>query len=225
MELRSAGLQAYRNLACAPFEPINGDWRELRQECTNSFDVILGHGPFIFLKFPDEWISTLAVIRQYLVPGGIVVMRHFHVPPKGYMFEKHYDRLLQEFERSNKKAVEAVRSREFLKTVTSLRCSAILGATQADGVVNQAKLDQLMEHEKRDIGHRYAGEGIWERMRDEFDYPTAAGYGSVRPLAAPRLDQAVETLERGGLRIIDVTMVGDQPTPGCFSFITGTFDA
>lgn len=224
MELRSVGLEAYRQMVKAPFEAINGDWREFRPECARSFDVILGHGPFIFLAFPNEWTTTLGVVHRYLVPGGMMSMRHFHVPPTGFAFPPHYERLIEEFEARTKGVDEIVRAGEFLKTVTSLRCSAILGATREDGVVDQVELDRLMEHEKQDIGRRYGGERIWRRMRDEFDYPTAAGYGSVRPLAAPRLDQARRVLERGGLRIEDVTMIGTQPTPECFSFITGTFD-
>jgi hypothetical protein len=225
LELRSVGLDAYRQLVKAPFEAINGDWREFRPEFARSFDVILGHGPFIFLAFPDEWLTTLGVVRQYLVAGGMMIMRHFHVPPAGYPFAMHYERLLQEFEARTQGVDELIRTREFLKTVTSLRCSAILGATRADGVVDQVELDRLMGFEKLDIGRRYGAERIWRRMRDEFDYPTAAGYGSVRPLAAPRLDQARQALERGGLRIGDVTMIGAQPIAECFSFITGTFDA
>jgi hypothetical protein len=225
MELRSIGLEAYRRLVEAPFEAINGDWREFRLECDQSFDVILGHGPFIFLAFPHEWIATLRVVRRYLIPGGVVIMRHFHVPPGGYPFAANYERLLGEFETHTEGMNEVLRSREFLKTVTSLRCSAILGATQADGVVDQEELDRLMAREKRDIEQRYGGEEIWQQMREEFDYPTAAGYGSVRPLAAPRLDQARQALESGGLCIKDVAMIGEQPTPGCFSFITGAFDA
>jgi hypothetical protein len=225
MELRSIGLEAYRQLVDVPFEAINGDWREFRPECEQAFDVVLGHGPFIFLAFPDEWIATLSVVRRYLARGGVVIMRHFHVPPAGYPFATNYERLLREFEARTNDTDEVAWENEFLKTVTSLRCSAILGATQADGVVNQLELDRLMAYEKRDIEQRYSGRTIWRRMRDEFDYPTAAGYGSVRPLAAPRLDQVRGVLERGGLHIKDVTMIGEQPTPGSFSFITGTFDA
>jgi len=224
MELRSIGLAAYRQLVEAPFEAINGDWREFHPECDQSFDVILGHGPFIFLAFPHDWIATLRVLRRYLIKGGLTIMRHFHVPPQGYPFVPNYERLVGEFEARTKGANGAVRDREFLKTVTSLRCSAILGATQPDGVVDQEELDRLMAREKKDIERRYGGDDIWRKMREEFDYPTAAGYGSVRPLAAPRLDQARQVLERGGLYIEDVTMIGEQPTPGCFSFITGAFD-
>jgi hypothetical protein len=225
MELRLLGIEAYRQLVKAPFDAINGDWREFRPECAHAFDVILGHGPFIFLAFPDDWIATLRVVRRYLVPSGVVIMRHFHVPRSGFGFAMHYERLLNEFEARTNVRDEAARAREFLKTVTCLRASAILGATRADGVVDQAELDRLMAYEKRHLGQRYGGEKIWQRMHDEFDYPTAAGYGSVRPLAAPRLHQARQVLEQGGLRIEDVTMIGEQPTPGCFSFITGTFAA
>jgi hypothetical protein len=224
MELRLLGLNAYRRLVKAPFEAINGDWRVFHPAYANSFDVILGHGPFIFLVFPDEWIATLGVVRRYLTRGGVMIMRHFHVPAAGYPFLMHYERLLREFEARTKDEGETVRTREFLKTVTSLRCSAILGATQEDGVVDQFELDRLMQHEKHDIARRYGSEKIWQRMHDEFDYPTAAGYGSVRPLAAPRLHQVRQVLERGGLCIEDVRMIGAQPTPECFSFITGTFD-
>jgi hypothetical protein len=225
MELRPVGIAAYRQLVAAPFEAINGDWREFRQECAHAFDVVLGHGRFIFLSFPDEWVATLGVVRRYLLPGGVVILRHFHVPPGGYPFVPNYQRLIDEFEARTRSGDEAVRVREFLAMVTCLRCSAILGATQEDGVVDQVELDRLMAYEKRQLGERYAGKQIWRRMRDEFDYPTAAGYGSVRPLAAPRLEQARHVLEEGGLHLEDVTMVGEQPAPGCFSFITGTFAA
>lgn len=225
MELRLVGLEAYRRMVDAPFEAINGDWRNFHPECHQSFDVILGHGPFIFLSFPEDWIATLNVVRRYLLPGGVMILRHFHVPPAGYPFQSNYERLIQDFEARTKDVIEAVYAREFTKTVTSLRASAILGATQANGVVDQAVLDQLMAYMKQEIGRRYGNQRIWHRMRDEFDYPTAAGYGSVRPLAAPRLEQARQVLEHSGLNIDDVTMIGEQPTPECFSFISGTFGA
>ncbi|WP_157604235.1 class I SAM-dependent methyltransferase [Rhizobacter sp. Root1221] len=225
MELRAVGLAAYKELVEGAFESINGDWRVYQRSCDQAFDVILGHGSFIFLSFPSDWLATLAVVRKYLVPGGILSMRHFHVPPVEYPFPPNYKRLLEEFEARASGADETRRAQEFITTVTSLRCSAILGATQPDGVVDQVELDRLMAWAKQDLEQKYGHEKVWQRMRDEFDYPTAAGYGSVRPLAAPRLDQVIPVLEAGGLAIEDVTPIGDQPLPGCFVFVTGTFKA
>lgn len=224
MELRSLGLEAYSRLVKNSFESINGDWREHQPACDQAFDIVLGHGSFIFLSFPDDWIKTLSVVRRYLAPGGALIVRHFHVPSRGYPFPDHYERLMHAFDVTTRGMGAEARDREFIKTVTCLRCSAILGATRSDGVVDQIELDRLMALAKEDLQRRHGGEKVWTLMRDEFDYPTAAGYGSVRPLAAPSLEQVRPVWEKGGVRIDDVTMIGDLPVPGSFSFITGGFE-
>lgn len=223
IELRSLGLAAYKALARQGFEAINGDWRDFHPQCEGAFDIVLGHGPFIFLAFPEDWSKTLAVVRRYLVPGGALIVRHFLVPPQGFPFAPNYDRLVAEFDARAGDAEGDARIAEFMRMVTILRASAILGATRPDGVVDQAELDRIMASIQSGLERRYGSEPAWDLMRDEFGFPTAAGYGSVRPLAAPRLDQVRPVLEAAGLRVTDVTMIGEQPLPGCFCFITGEF--
>lgn len=223
LELRSLGIEAYSRLVKNKFDSINGDWREFQPQCEQAFDIVLGHGSFIFLELPNDWLKTLAVVRRYLAPKGAMIVRHFHTPEGGFAFPEHYERLMGIFERTTRGVDNHTRDLEFIKTVTSLRCSAILGATKTDGVVDQVELDRLMALAKEDLEHRHGTESVWNLMRPEFDYPTAAGYGSVRPLAAPTLAQVREVWENGGIKVDDVTMIGELPTPGSFSFITGGF--
>ncbi len=223
MELRILALEAYRKMVSSPFEAKNGDWRIHYPELDRQFELVIGHGPFIFLKFPGEWISTLRVIRNYLTLEGSVIMRNFHVPYAAFDFSRVYTRLTNDLESKSHGLSEEDFTHNFLKTATSVRALAIQGATGKDGTVNQEKLDNLMAFIKEDLCLRFGQRSVWTIMKDEFDYPTAAGYASVRPLAAPLVSQVDETFRAGGLTIEDLTMIGNLPEPGSFSFLTGSY--
>jgi hypothetical protein len=221
-EVRGEAIEALKRFARQDWsrvEFIIDDWRNFRPELAGKFDVVIGHGTFLFLAYPEEWVTTLGYFCRYLADDGRLIVRHFVLPPEGHPLEPNYRRILEAFERSSEGRGREERLRRFIEAVTDIRSSAILAATGDDGRVNHSSMSTSMGWVTEDLRRRYEGEYIWEMMGPEFTDTMPKGYEEVWPLAAPTWNHTEDFLRKSGFAV-DVRFIGNRPAEGVFCVFT-----
>ena len=57
-------------------EVIIRDWRTPLDDLTDRYNIVLGDGPFTFLRFPDDYLLICRNLNRYVSDGGLVVIRN-----------------------------------------------------------------------------------------------------------------------------------------------------
>lgn len=222
MEIRQVAVEALRHLRGRDWSSVEfllDDWRHQHQGLRESFDAVLGHGSLVLLAFPQDWLTTLKNVHDFLVPGGLLILRTFHMPSGGHPFEVNYARLLREFEAAILGAPDESRLRQLVQTISEIRCTAILAATRDCGSVDHETLARVNDWIRQDLGSRFGTQEVWKVLGPEFDIPTAAGYEGLWPKAAPTWEMAREVIAASGFSV-QIDFVGTRPGPGCFQVVS-----
>ena len=212
-------LQRFGKADWSSIEAIVGDWRTNQPMLVEQFDYVVGHGSFVLLPFPDDWRIALKNIYDYLKKDGTLIIRTFLMPSGGFNFFTTYSALVASFEEAIAQNDDGGNLANFMKTVTQCRCAAMLSAAQPNGTIDHAALDEINSWIYADFSKRFVGKRFWQTLEPEFESPTARGYETMWPVAAPRWEAAKAIFEESGFSVA-VDFIGEKPVPNCFCIVT-----
>src|SRR5262245_34450086 len=209
-------MEAMRRLAgqdWAGIERVVGDWRIPRPAWDSAFDGVLVDGGLLFLPFPDGWREVLAVIRNYLRPGGRLVTTGASMSPTAGDFRDHYARVIALFDSTLRTPDPEQRVRRFGELVSRIKGLVRVGAVDHEGRV---QLDVAAS------AHRWMANDLRRRYPDLdrlivawFDQPTAVGGKGTGIVAMPGLERVTAEMTASGF---DVEVLASSPNPPRHSY-------
>jgi len=163
-------------------EFIHSDWRANVPHFAAAFNLILGHGSFVHLEYPDWWIKTLDLLNLYLINNGKIVLRTFFRPNRAIDFRIFFqDNVDTIIELSNDYSLSNAYS--FAKLTTLLKLHALINSIRINGTIDQAALEAnitwLFDQVERAIG----SSDLWKVFASEFEGATPNEY-------APQIGQS-----------------------------------
>jgi SAM-dependent methyltransferase len=202
IDLHPETMEALRRLASkdwARVELVVGDWREPRAAWSTTFDLVLCDGGLMFLPFPDDWRTVLAVIHGYLRPGGRLVASQASVAPTETSFRDHYAQAIARFDSERPDPDPTQQTRRFMELASQLRSVTRYGAVDHEGRVRLDAVAAARRWIREDLRRRYPEFG---RIVDaHFGRSSVIGIDGAGIVAGPPLERVRAEIIRSGFTV------------------------
>jgi SAM-dependent methyltransferase len=202
IDLHPETMEALRRLASEDWsrvELVVGDWRERRPAWHSAFDLVLCDGGLMFLPFPDDWRTVLAVLHGYLRPGGRLVANQLSIAPTETSFHDHYAEAIARFESERPDPDPEQQAKRFMELASQLRGTTRYGAVDGDGRVRLDMVAAARRWIESDLRRRYPEFG---RIVDaNFGRPSIIGADGDGIVAAPALERVRAEMIRCGFNV------------------------
>jgi SAM-dependent methyltransferase len=195
-------VEAMRRLATrdwAGVELIAGDWLDPRPAWRSAFDLVLCDGGLIFLPFPDGWRALLAVVGDYLKPGGRFVTRISSVSSSQVGFQAPYTRAIAVFDSERAALAPEEQEHRFIALLAQVRGMCRYGAIDPEGRVRLDVVADARRWMSSDLGTRYPE--FEHILRTTYGRPNLAGPDGTSIVAMPSLERVTAELTACGFDV------------------------
>jgi len=193
-------------------EMIIADWRERREELAASFDAAVGDGTFTFMGFPDDWRLLFGILRDYIVPGGVVVTRETFRTRERFDFTRRAEEATARFDENGRDLPPEKRLFVFRDMLAYLRMGSVIAAADGTGVVDIAKRRSMCDQLGVELARRYP-EGDMAQAVDAI-FGKLAKARPIEAVSTASMEEARGVIEEFGFRLESCEPLGDLPLPG-----------
>ncbi len=204
-------------------EVIIRDWRTPLDDLTDRYNIVLGDGPFTFLRFPDDYLLICRNLNRYISDGGLVVIRNMvwmeRSPDELDSYYRQIMNRLREWKLEKNDPVDDI----FVKnTVSELWFYAFFKANTDPAKLCDEQLRYWTGKVSCDLFEIF-GERIFkvtEVVLDTRGLNQSYREQRIPVQSIPRIEEMISLFESCHFLLMENTTVGCQTVPGIWRIVT-----
>jgi len=215
MDIHPETLEAMRRMGTRDWSRVelyNANWLDRRPDLREAFGGMFCDAGLLFLKYPDQWKRLFEVARQYLKPGGRLVMKAYTPPPDAPSFEEFRRSRLAEFEAQRSSLSVAEQIEQYRCVATELRAAATFDIVGVNGAFDQQVLVQRCDDMAKKLLSRYPDAAFRDITEAAFLWLARTRPGVTDVITGASADMATALLREVGFAS-EIVFLPDVPVP------------